>query len=192
MPNPVKIEAIRHPGDLHPRTDCWKGSGPRLLAVGRLSPEKGFDLLFHALALAGQGSEEDHLKSLVRRLGLESAVCFLGAIGNPAAFFPAADLFVLSSRYEGLPNALLEAAASGLPLVSTPASGGIIDLLREKPGCWLSDEISASALASALLQALDVLQPGQRFPHAFIEDFRMETALEKWNKLFATILEPGQ
>jgi glycosyltransferase involved in cell wall biosynthesis len=120
------------------------------------------------------------LKSLCRELDLESAVRFAGHVECPSAFFPGASLFVLSSRHEGLPNALLEAAAGGLPIVALPASQGIVDLLRGQPGVWLASEISASALASSLLSALDGLPPGQRFPHPFIEQFTFDRAIRAY------------
>jgi glycosyltransferase involved in cell wall biosynthesis len=75
---------------------------------------------------------------------------------------------VLSSRREGMPNALLEAAAAGLPIVALPSSGGVVDLLRNQPGAWLASEISAPALAISLLNALPSLKPGQRFSHSFL------------------------
>jgi glycosyltransferase involved in cell wall biosynthesis len=134
LPNPVDLEGIRAAwGD----PSAWSGPGPHLLAVGRLSREKGFDLLLEAFAavrhrfphadliLAGAGREEAKLKSLCRSLELEMAVRFVGQVNCPYVFFPGATLFVLSSRHEGMPNALLEAAAAGLPIVATPASGGV-------------------------------------------------------------------
>ena len=175
LPNPVDMDGIRAPrGD----PEQWNGPGPHLLAVGRLSREKGFDLLLQALAtvrlqfahadlaIAGAGPEEEALKAECRLLGLETAVRFAGHVPRPYAYFPGATLFVLSSRHEGMPNALLEAAAGGLPIVALPASGGVVDLLSGDPGAWLAPEISASALASTLLAALGELQPGRRFQHS--------------------------
>lgn len=66
-----------------------------------------------------------------------------------------------------MPNALLEAAAGGLPIVATPASGGVVDLLNGRPGAWLAPETSAAALASTLIAALEELSPGQRFLRSF-------------------------
>jgi glycosyltransferase involved in cell wall biosynthesis len=176
LPNPVDLEGILAARDA---PLAWNGPGPHLLAVGRLSQEKGFDLLLEAFAalrerypvadliLVGSGREETALKSLCRSLGLETAVCFAERVDPPYVFFKGATLFVLPSRYEGMPNALLEAAAAGLPLVSTPASGGVVDLLAGRPGAWLATDISASALTDALEKALEDLEPGARFHHGF-------------------------
>jgi glycosyltransferase involved in cell wall biosynthesis len=191
--NPVDVEAIRDETANSP--SLWTGSGPHLLAIGRLSREKGFDLLLQALAavreqlpsadlvIAGAGPEEAALRDQCRNLGLESAVHFAGRTAQPAKYFPGASAFVLPSRHEGMPNALLEAAAAGLPLVALPASGGVVELLRGQPGTWLAHEISSPALASTLLAALRELQPAQRFIHPFIDEFRIDRALRAYENL---------
>ena len=175
LPNPLDVDEIRNSSGENPV--LWTGPGPHLLAVGRLSREKGFDLLLRALVtvrerypnadlvIAGAGPEEAALKAYCRELGLDPAVRFRGHIDHPSACFPGASAFVLSSRHEGLPNALLEAAAGGLPMVALPASQGVVDLLRGQPGTWLAADISPAALAASLLAALDVLRPGERFAH---------------------------
>jgi glycosyltransferase involved in cell wall biosynthesis len=177
LPNPIDLEGILAARDA-PRE--WVGRGPHLLAAGRLAPEKGFDLLVEALAkvrrrfpetdltIAGSGSEKTALKALAQEAGLEDAFRIAESLTTPYAFFPGATLFVLSSRYEGMPNALLEAAAAGLPLVATPASGGVVDLLRGRKGAWLATEVSSDALAEALIEALESLGSGERFHHGFI------------------------
>jgi glycosyltransferase involved in cell wall biosynthesis len=169
--------------------DPWTGPGPHLLAVGRLSHEKGFDLLLQALAgvrnqfpnadllIAGVGAEESELKAQASSLGLAHAVCFAGYLRNPYACFPGATLFVLSSRHEGMPNALLEAAAAGLPIVAVPSSGGVVDMLTGRPGAWLASDISAAALADALIAALHVLHPGQRKPPVSASPYSRSTQL---------------
>jgi glycosyltransferase involved in cell wall biosynthesis len=172
LPNPVDVAGIR----AAQREPAIESSGwPQLLAVGRLSREKGFDLLLEALAmvrerfpevkltLVGAGQEEQALKKLASELRLEDSVCFAGRVDPPYSFFQNATLFVLPSRHEGMPNALLEAAAAGLPLVATPASGGVVDLLRERTGAWLAPAISAEALADTIVLALETIRPGEHF-----------------------------
>jgi glycosyltransferase involved in cell wall biosynthesis len=173
LPNPIDIAGILAAQE---GPSLWSGHGPHVLAVGRLASEKGFDLLLAALVrvreqfpgadlvLCGAGPEETALKDHCRRLGLEFAVHFAGHVDSPYAFFPGSTLFALSSRHEGMPNALLEAAAAGLPIVALPSSGGVVDLLRGRAGAWIAAEISAEALAASLLEALASLRPGKRFP----------------------------
>ena len=193
LPNPVDFDEIR--ACTEPMPAPWAGPSPHLLAVGRLSREKGFDLLLQALAsirtqfpntnllLAGTGPEQAALQAQCRALQLETAVCFAGHVPRPWFYFSDATLLVLPSRHEGLPNALLEAAAAGLPLVALPASGGVADLLRDQPGVWLAPEISAEALAASLLAALETLQPGDRFAHSFVEQFRIDRAIQVYESL---------
>jgi glycosyltransferase involved in cell wall biosynthesis len=202
LPNPLDVEAIRTTIERSP--DKWIGTGPHLLAIGRLSSEKGFDLLLEAfqsvrtsfpsadLLIAGTGPEKIALRDQCCALGLEASVRFAGYVDQPDEHFPGASLFVLSSRHEGMPNALLEAAAAGLPLVALPASGGVVDLLRGHPGAWLAPEVSATALGTTLLDALAKLTPGQRFTHAFIEPFRMERATRAYEELIDATIEERQ
>jgi len=77
----------------------------------------------------------------------------------------------------------LEAAAGGLPIVALPASGGIVDLLRGQTGSWLASEVSAEALAVALLAALSSFGKEQRFKHPFIEEFRFDRAIRAYEDL---------
>lgn len=179
LPNPIDFEGIRAAQD---EPYQWSGPGPHLLAVGRLAPEKGFDLLLEALAevrsefpradlvIAGAGPEEAAQRQQCQNLALGEAVVFAGRVDRPYRFFAGASLFVLSSRQEGMPNALLEAAAAGLPLVALPASGGVVDLLAGCPGAWLAPAISAAELARALTAALTTLTPGMRFQHSFVAE----------------------
>lgn len=176
LPNPIDFEGIRaavgEPG-------IRGGAGPQLFAMGRLSREKGFDLLLNALVtvrerfpeahliLAGAGPEEIALKLLCRELGLENAVCLAGQVDQPYKYFASTTLFVLPSRHEGMPNALLEAAAAGLPLAVMPASGGVVDLLRGQPGAWIASGITTAALAVTIITALETVRPRQRFSHSF-------------------------
>jgi glycosyltransferase involved in cell wall biosynthesis len=203
LPNPVDVDAIRtrvtrlRAEQAHTISGA---SGPHLLAVGRLSPEKGFDLLLSTLAqvrakfpeadlvIAGAGPEEAALKSVCRAAGLEAAVRFAGYIEDLSEYFACASVFVLSSRHEGMPNALLEAAAAGLPIVALPSSQGVADLLHAQPGVWLARELSSSALAASLLEALAALRPGERFAHEWVEPFRLECAIAAYESLIDSLL----
>ena len=108
---------------------------PRLLAVGRLHRQKGFDLLIQALALlprettptlylAGDGPEEPALRALAARLGLQAHVHFLGEVTNPFPLYAWADIVVAPSRFEGFPNVPLEAMCTGAAVIVADCKSG--------------------------------------------------------------------
>lgn len=117
-------------------------STPTILAMGRLTVQKDFATLIKAFALVrsqlfvrliilGEGSQREKLTALIDDLGLENDVLMPGHQDNPYAWLSRADLFVLSSRWEGSPNALTEAFALGLPCVSTDCPSGPSEILDE-------------------------------------------------------------
>ncbi|MEO3432598.1 glycosyltransferase family 4 protein [Inquilinus sp. CAU 1745] len=113
-----------------------------LLAVGRLVPQKGFDSLLNAFArlasanpdwhlvIVGEGQDRLALETQRARMGLEGRVHLPGHVGNIRDWYARADLFVLSSRFEGFPNVLAEAMASGCPAVSFDCDTGPRDIIR--------------------------------------------------------------
>lgn len=137
-----------------------------LLAVGRLSPEKGFDLLLEAYALAnrrmslpmlvivGTGPQAPALRALAEGWGIASRVCFTGFLTNPYPLFRRARLFVLSSRHEGMPTALIEALALKVPVVATDCETGPRELLANGRLGVLVAPNDPQALAEGLLRGL--------------------------------------
>lgn len=130
------------------------GAGLRLLAVGRLAPQKGFDRLLRALAaprtrsmawtlcVLGEGDERARLETLTASLGLDDRVFFVGA-KRALPLYARADLFVTTSLFEGMPLSLLEAMAAGRPVLASPIAAhrevlaGIDDaLLPEDEAAW--------------------------------------------------------
>jgi len=184
-----------------------EGGSPLLLCVSRLSKEKGVDLLLRAfvkvkrhfqnarLTILGTGPEVKRLRSLSQQLNLASSIEFAG-YADPEEFYSDSTLFVSSSRYEGMPNALLEAAAAGLPIVATPSSEGVTRLLGASPGTWTAKEVSADDLAQSLLEALNYLEQlpvtSRRFRHAFIAPFAVTTAVHAYEQVLLGIDRTGQ
>ena len=140
-----------------------KPAEPVLLNVGRLAPQKGQEILLDALArlkdrpwrltLVGDGPLRADLERQAGRLGLASRVTFAGFV-DPLPHFAAADLFVLSSRWEGLPAVALEALAAGLPVVATDCAPGLTEMLTglNLPTTPVG---AAAAFAKAIERALD-------------------------------------
>lgn len=141
-------------------------AGPIVLTVARLVEEKGHRYLIRAAVdvpdavflLAGEGSERPALETLARDLGVHHRVRFLGRRSDMPLVFGIADLFVLPSSSEGLPLALLEAMALGVPVVATNIDGNADLVVPERTGILVSPEDPA-ALSSAIRRMLG--RPGE-------------------------------
>lgn len=139
-------------------------SQPQLvLAAGRLSVQKQFDQLiaaFEALAgrfpawdlvILGEGPERESLERQCERLELKGRVHFPGRVGNLSDWYTRADVYVMSSRFEGFPNSLAEAMAHGLPAVSFDCDAGPRDIIRDGvDGYLVPPEESAPGLTHAM------------------------------------------
>jgi len=134
--NPVNIDRISELSNTE--EILFDNNRINIIAVGRLSYQKGYDLLLNALSLLedkyhlhiiGDGSEKESLIKLSKKLNIQNRVHFLGFQDNPYKYMAQADLMVLSSRYEGLPNVVLEANACGLPVVAFDCPGGTGEII---------------------------------------------------------------
>lgn len=137
-----------------------------LLSVGRLSPEKGQALLLRAAArvkseypgvrvlFAGTGPLEGELRQLADELGLTADVSFLGYVRDMPSLYAAADLVVQSSLTEGLPNAMLETAFLGIPVVATSV-GGTAEVIEHGVSGWLVEPGSVGALERGIRAFLE-------------------------------------
>ncbi len=174
----------------------------QLLAVGRLSPEKGFDLLISAFArvcprqpdwsltIVGEGAERRRLEALVESLGLRSRVDLPGRTSDTAARLADAHAFALPSRYEGFPNALLEAMASGLPVVAFDCPSGPADIITHETNGLLVSEGDVGQFAAALERVME--SPSERArlggnARRVVDTLGPEPVLARWS----TLLEPA-
>lgn len=173
-----------------------------LLAVGRLGEEKGFHYLIQAfqqladtfpdwqLAILGEGSQRPTLEAQVAAAGLQARVSLPGRAGNVGQWYEAADLYVMSSRFEGFPNTLAEAMAHGLPAVSFDCDTGPRDIIRHEIDGLLVPPGDVPALTAALRRLMgdDALRHrlGERACEAR-ERFSMPRVAGMWEALFAEL-----
>jgi glycosyltransferase involved in cell wall biosynthesis len=157
-----------------------------LAAVGRLAPQKRFDVLLDAVAelrshwpqlrvfVAGEGDQRPALEARMKALDLGESVRLLGHVDDVSALHHAADLFVQSAEYEGTPNAVLEAMALGVPVVATDA-GGTRELLRDRVEGLVVPIRDAAALAKAISEVLE--HPGDAMSRTRAARARIESDL---------------
>jgi glycosyltransferase involved in cell wall biosynthesis len=190
--NPIVTEELLRHGDEIPAHPWFaKGAPPVILGVGRLTPAKDFPTLIRAFAILrpkrslrlmilGEGDLRKDLEREIRGLGLADHVALPGFVNNPYAFMQHASMFVLSSRWEGLPTVLIEAMACGTPVVSTDCSSGPSEILEGGKWGRLVSVGNAEALAMAIEKTLDDdVHPDVRLrAQAFRADSSIDAYLE--------------
>ena len=169
-------------------------AAPVLVAAGRLTAQKDFATLLRALALLdgdvrlvvlGDGELRPELEGLARDLGVDDRVDLPGFTANPYPSYRAADAFVLSSRWEGLPTVLVEALVLGVPIVATDCPSGPAEILAG--GRWgrLVPTRDPEAMAAALGETLAAGRPPAD-PAAW-ERFRLDVVSARWVDLLGAV-----
>jgi glycosyltransferase involved in cell wall biosynthesis len=210
-PRPGQVVCLHNPVDadrLRAVAACavspYAGPGPHVLAMGRLTYQKGFDLLLRAaarvreagvamhLTIVGVGELDGALRAQVAELGLEGRVDLVGFQEQPERFFAHADLFVLSSRYEGMPNVVLEALACGCPIVAFDCPHGVSELVVDGVNGRLLPPEDLNALVDALVALLPDAPARARLRNgigAVLAPFTATAVSARWNALFADLVE---
>ena len=165
IPNPVDIDAVVQAaaGPLD-AAFAAQWTAPVIVAAGRFAEAKNYPLLIDAVALLrqrvparlfilGQGELEGVIRARIAERGLNEAVVLCGFQQNPWQFIAKADVFALSSHYEGFGNVLVEAMACGVPVVAT-ASAGTRDIVRDGVDGLLVERHDAALVADALASVL--------------------------------------
>lgn len=171
----------------------------RLLAVGRLDKQKGFDWLIAAftalvdshsqweLVILGEGPERPALQAQIEAANLQQSVFLPGRAGNVGQWYEYADLYVMSSRFEGFPNTLLEALAYGVPVVSFDCDTGPRDIIRHEVDGLLVPAGEVAGLTAALDRLMGDAALRRQFSARAIEArerFAMARIAGLWEALF--------
>ena len=186
---PVRQRFLRDKLGL-PSGGCLLGS------VGRLTRQKGFDILLYALSLMknpnlnlvifGTGEDEAALRSLTTKLGLEPRVHFVGYRRDLPTLLGALDLYVHPARFEGMPNAVLEAMAAACPIVATAIDGNR-ELIEDGKHGWLVPSEDSHALATVIGVALSDVNEARRRGTAarqrVAEHFSLDAMITAWERV---------
>jgi len=188
VPNPVAVPTAV--GDTRRR--------PIFLSVGRLTYQKGFDVLVDAFArvarelpdwrlqVVGRGELQAALKGQAARQRVGDRVDWPGLVADPTPYYSSAEVFVLSSRYEGMPNALLEAMNHGLSVIVTDVSPGPLEYVRDGVSGLVVPADDPKRLAKAMVRLAN--DPALRHrlgseAAACVEQLRPENVIDIWNRV---------
>jgi glycosyltransferase involved in cell wall biosynthesis len=175
------------------------------LAVGRFDPPKDYPSMLQAFArvvhkhsntillIAGDGPLRKTMENLARELGIEKRTKFLGIRRDIPQLMNAADAYVMSSSWEGMPNVLLEASATGLPIVATDV-GGNREIVLDGVTGFLVPPRNPEALARAMLRIMDLSdeerkEMGKRARKHIEVKFNLDRVVDLWEILYYELLE---
>lgn len=199
--NPIDVQGIRQ--RLHESVDHpWlKTDIPAIVACGRLADAKNYPLLLRSMAevnrvrpcrllILGEGPKKEPLIQLGHELGLAERVEFLGFQPNPFKFMAAADAYVMSSSWEGLPTVLIEAMACGVPVISTDCPSGPSEIIEPQVSGLLVPVDDVSSLSAAIIRVLGdvglrqkLIEGGRRR----VEIFSVEQIVAEYQALFEDV-----
>lgn len=199
-----KIYQISNPIDCEKIVEKFKGENPfidsskkNILCAGRLELQKGFDLLIESfsevnnnnyiLNIIGDGSEREKLEKLCVEKNIQNKVKFLGFQENPYIYMKNADLFILSSRYEGFPNVLLEAGYCGLYSIVNDCKGGIREIINNSTKGDVIDITNSIQLENALLKFENKNINREKISKLIEDKYSSEKIVLKYEELFLKI-----
>jgi glycosyltransferase involved in cell wall biosynthesis len=202
VPNPVDIEAVKHAAAM-PLDEARNDSAlPTIVTAGRLAHAKNLPLLVESLEqlstrlpfrawLLGQGELEGELRRMLARSPVADRVTLFGFQQNPWKFMARADVFLLTSRYEGFGNVLIEAMAAGLPVVAT-ASYGTRDIVRNGDTGFLVESHDAGSVADALERVLTNVELRTRMAQAARDGaraFAVPAVVSRFETFLETVMQ---
>ena len=195
--NPVDFSFIEEKLENATKPESYREGYKNIVAIGNLSSRKGFDNLLKVfeklkkhnvfLHILGDGRDKELLHQMKDNLELENVI-FHGVQKNPYPFLKFADLFVLSSRYEGFPNVLLEAGACGTYALANNCKGGIHEIIQPKINGEISDIENHEVFAAKIVEILEQIHDSEAIKNSIQSRFSKEIILEKYFEVFESIV----
>jgi len=199
--NPIDVREVTRAANA---TKVTLRGRPALVSVARLVPLKGYDVLLEALVtvrerhadvhltILGEGAERARLEAMTRKLGLSHTVTFAGYVPEPLPYVRAADLFVLTSRYDAFCNAALEALACGTPVVLTNCPGANSELVSKGLNGQLALTVDPVAVAASIELAVAELGSYDRDRIQADVQLRFESGriVNAYERVLASVTEP--
>ena len=195
--NPVDFNFIEEKLENATKPESYREGYKNVVAIGNLSSRKGFDNLLKVfeklkkhnvfLHILGDGRDKELLHQMKSDFGLENVI-FHGVQKNPYPFLKFADLFVLSSRYEGFPNVLLEAGACGTYALANNCKGGIHEIIQPKINGEISDIENHEVFAAKIVEILEQNHDSEAIKNSIQSRFSKEMILEKYFEVFESIV----
>ena len=195
--NPVDFSFIEEKLENATKPESYREGFKNVVAIGNLSSRKGFDNLLKVfvklkqhkvlLHILGDGRDREMLHQMKQNLGLENVI-FHGVQKNPYPFLKFADLFVLSSRYEGFPNVLLEAGACGTYALANNCKGGIHEIIQPKINGEISDIENHEVFAAKIVEILEQIHDSEAIKNSIQSRFSKEIILDKYFEVFESIV----
>jgi glycosyltransferase involved in cell wall biosynthesis len=197
IPNPLDFSFVRERASCRDDAPAYDPDAFNLVAAGRLEDQKGFDLAIGAMALVrnrnvrltilGEGSLRARLERQIQELRLQDRVRLVGYRHNPYPAYAQADGFLLSSRFEGFPNVVLESLSCGTPVIATPVAG-LSSILQDIPQCEIVPGYTAPLLADSIDRFAG--RGRQRVDGQAVSRFDARQVVLKYEELFESLVVP--
>lgn len=194
--NPIDFDEIKKLSSEKKEIE-FSSNSKNFLCVGRLSLQKGFDLIIKTMRLLkeeniklyilGEGNERKNLENLIKEYSLEENVFLLGRKENPYIYMKNADLFILSSRYEGFPNVLIEANACGCYAICNDSPGGINEIIKENINGNIVNFNNEELLVKIIIEKSGEKYNREEIKNSVLERYEKKIIVEKYEKLFMEV-----
>lgn len=195
--NPVDFDFINEKLLISTKPESFQYNYKNVVAIGNLSARKGFDNLLKVfsrlknekiiLHILGDGRDRELLNQMKDFLGLKKVV-FHGRQENPYQFLKFADLFILSSRYEGFPNVLLEAGACGTYSLANNCRGGINEIIQDRINGEISDIENYEDFSQKIMQILHQSYDQDAIKNSIKSRFSKEIILDRYEKILLELM----